>query len=114
MQHKRGSDYYREIGRRGGRATVKKHGRAHMSDIGRRGFAAVTVRRFGGNDRAHRDHMAARMSHLYWRQTGLPMKHDCHGQPVWPDRMPVMPPAAAVSEDELADKVDKLVMFGAF
>ena len=51
-----------EMGQRGGNATVKKHGRAHMRAIGRRGFAE-TVRRHWRGDRA------AYTAHL--REAGL-------------------------------------------
>lgn len=33
----RGPDYFREIGRLGGKATAKRHGRKFLSSIGKRG-----------------------------------------------------------------------------
>jgi general stress protein YciG len=41
------------MGRRGGLATVKAHGREHMRAIGRRGFQATTDRHYGGDRRRH-------------------------------------------------------------
>ncbi len=39
-------------GQAGGRATVKKHGRQWMAEIGRRGFATFTERYFDGDKAA--------------------------------------------------------------
>lgn len=41
----------RALGRKGGQATVARHGRAHMQRIGRRGFHAMVRRRYGGDYR---------------------------------------------------------------
>jgi hypothetical protein len=40
-----------DFGRRGGQATVKRHGHAHMSKIGKAGFAAM-VNKYWNGDRA--------------------------------------------------------------
>jgi general stress protein YciG len=45
------SETAREMGRRGGRRTVEKHGPTYMSHIGKRGFQ-VTVDRYYAGDRA--------------------------------------------------------------
>jgi hypothetical protein len=39
----------REAGRLGGRATVEKYGRRHMSEIGARGFAMYALRHHNNN-----------------------------------------------------------------
>ncbi len=41
-----------ELGRRGGRATVERHGREHMAAIGRKGFAVMVDRHWGGDRKA--------------------------------------------------------------
>ena len=41
-----------DFGRRGGQATVKRHGRAHMSKIGKAGFAAMVEKYWKGNREA--------------------------------------------------------------
>ena len=40
-----------DFGRRGGQATVKRHGRQHMSEIGKAGFEAM-VQKYWNGDRA--------------------------------------------------------------
>ena len=42
----------RELGRRGGLATVARHGRAHMATIGRLGFQATMDRHWNGDRKA--------------------------------------------------------------
>jgi general stress protein YciG len=37
------------MGRQGGRATVARHGREHMAEIGRRGFKATCQKHYGGD-----------------------------------------------------------------
>ena len=39
-------------GSEGGRATVAKHGREHMAEIGRRGFESFTAKYFAGDREA--------------------------------------------------------------
>lgn len=41
----------REAGRKGGMATVRKHGRAHMATIGAKGFLATCARHWQGDRR---------------------------------------------------------------
>lgn len=41
-----------ERGRRGGLATLARHGTTHMAQIGKRGFAAYAERCHGGNRKA--------------------------------------------------------------
>ncbi len=41
----------REAGRKGGLTTVKRHGRAHMAVIGRKGFHALVRKHYGGDYR---------------------------------------------------------------
>ena len=41
-----------EAGRKGGKATVAKHGRDHMRAIGRKGFEVTCNRHYGGDRRA--------------------------------------------------------------
>lgn len=47
-------------GRRGGQATVARHGREHMRAIGQRGFASTVARHFGGDRRAAINHLIQR------------------------------------------------------
>lgn len=88
---KRDREFYRRIGSKGGRATVARHGRAHMSEIGRRGYMVTTCRYFLGNDQLHNRYLARMGAHVYWRDSGLPMKHDANGKPIWPQDMPQHP-----------------------
>jgi general stress protein YciG len=37
------------MGRKGGQATMARHGRAHMARIGARGFAATVRKHYGGD-----------------------------------------------------------------
>lgn len=88
---KRDREFYREIGRKGGMATVERHGREHMSQIGRKGYQVTTCRHFLGNDRWHNEYLSEVGAHVYWRQSGLAMKYDANGNPIWPEEMPVHP-----------------------
>jgi len=47
-------------GRKGGLATVRKHGREHMRLIGRRGFQVTTDRHFDGDRRKHLNYLISR------------------------------------------------------
>jgi hypothetical protein len=38
-----------QLGAKGGRATVRKHGIAHMAAIGRKGWYGLVTKRFGGD-----------------------------------------------------------------
>lgn len=86
----------REMGARGGRATVEKHGRGHMREIGKRGFQAVTEKYFSGSDLLHKSFIAEVGLHVYWKSSGLPMKYDKGGRPIWPDKMPLHPARGGV------------------
>lgn len=48
-QAKQSKLWYQYIGSMGGKKTVKKHGRSHMSYIGVKGFHALVNSKFGGN-----------------------------------------------------------------
>jgi len=48
------------FGRKGGLATVQRHGIDHMRAIGRRGFAVTTDRHFGGDRRKHLNELIRR------------------------------------------------------
>ena len=85
----------RKIASAGGRQTVARHGRAHMSQIGRRGWNVVTARYFLGSDLLHRRWLATAAAFNYWQMTGLTMKTGPDGAPIWPDRLPVHPAKAA-------------------
>lgn len=39
------------MGRKGGQVTAQRHGRAHMQQIGRKGFHAMVRRHYGGDYR---------------------------------------------------------------
>ncbi|MCA9936815.1 MAG: hypothetical protein KC415_22925 [Anaerolineales bacterium] len=92
MNHttKRDSEFYRRIGSKGGRTTVAKHGREHMQRIGRKGFESTTQRYFR-SEAEHKHWLTVAGAHQYWRSTGLPMKCDRDGRPVWPAEMPPHP-----------------------
>lgn len=47
------SENARAMGSKGGRATVERHGRAHMSRLGVRGFWTTVVRHWDGDARAY-------------------------------------------------------------
>ncbi len=80
----------RRIAGSGGRATVQRHGRQHMSEIGRRGFQSTTERYFR-NEFDHKQWLASAGAHMYWRSTSLPMRYDRNGHPCWPEEMPAHP-----------------------
>ena len=48
-----------QMGQRGGRRTAEKHGRAHMSRIGARGFWETVKRHWDGNPRAYVNYLIA-------------------------------------------------------
>ena len=83
--------YYQEIGRRGGKATVERHGAEHMAELGKKGFAATTTRHFGGSREAHLAWLEQAGLHAYWAGSGITMKRDRDGFGVWPEEMPVHP-----------------------
>lgn len=80
----------RRIASQGGSTTVARHGRGHMQEIGRKGFAATTQRYFR-NTRDHVQWLVAAGAHAYWKSTGLSMKYDRNGNPIWPEQMPPHP-----------------------
>ena len=90
-------EYYQEIGRRGGRATAAKYGRVHMSTIGRRGWLVTTARYFLGSERLHATWLATAGAYVYWRESGLTMKRDADGRPVWPEALPTHPAETAAT-----------------
>lgn len=47
------------MGAKGGRATVARHGRAHMAAIGVRGFWRTVLRHWGGDPRAYVNYLIA-------------------------------------------------------
>ncbi|MCB8946160.1 MAG: hypothetical protein H6658_20640 [Ardenticatenaceae bacterium] len=84
------SDNAREYGRKGGKTTAQRHGREHLSRIGRKGFKARAEKWFG-SEAAYKEHLAKRCAYNYWKQSGRPMKYDVDGNPIWPDRYPLHP-----------------------
>lgn len=84
-------EHCRRIASKGGRATVNKYGRAHMSEIGKRGYMVTVCRYFLGNDHLHNHWLAQAGLHAYWQASGLPMKRDADGNPIWPETPPVHP-----------------------
>lgn len=72
-----------KCGKKGGRTTVRKHGRQHMSKIGRKGFEQTTNLYFGGDENAHKEYMAEMGRWQYFTQTGLRLKHDRDGNPIF-------------------------------
>ena len=78
-------EFYQRIGRKGGRATVAKYGQEHMSKIGRRGYEATTARHFGGDASLHNYWLVQVGLHHYWVSSGLTMKWDRNGCPIWPE-----------------------------
>ena len=64
------------MGRKGGLATVRKHGHEHMQAIGRKGFKATTDRHFGGDKRKHLNYLISR---------GLSCMDPCPWNGVWAD-----------------------------
>jgi hypothetical protein len=49
-----------EAGRLGGKATVARHGRRHMSQIGKRGFETTVARHWQGDRATYREWLLAR------------------------------------------------------
>lgn len=84
-------EYFRKLGSRGGKATVKKHGRSHMREIGKKGFAATTKKHFQGDVGSHKEWLIKIGNFNYWSSTNIPMKRDFNGTPVWPDEKPTHP-----------------------
>jgi general stress protein YciG len=84
-------EHCKRIASLGGKATVNKHGRQHMAEIGKRGFMVTTCRYFLGNDWLHKRWLSAAGTFNYWQSTGLTMKRDMDGQPIWPESMPLHP-----------------------
>ncbi|MEM8859522.1 MAG: hypothetical protein AAGD96_14430 [Chloroflexota bacterium] len=75
-----------QAGALGGKATVEKHGRAHMQMIGRIGFQVTTDRYFGGDREAHAEYLREHGAFNYAQATGLPIKSD-----IWPTEAPAHP-----------------------
>lgn len=86
----------KEMGSKGGKATVERHGRSHMQEIARRGFQAVTEKYFSGSEGLHKSYLVEMGLYQYWLQSGLPMKFDKSGRPVWPDKKPIHPARGGV------------------
>ena len=80
----------RRIATLGGRATVARYGHEHMRKIGRLGFEATTRRHFR-NEIHHKLWLVEMGYHVYWRNTGLPMKYTASGYSIWPEQKPVHP-----------------------
>lgn len=98
MSRKREFDraaHCRRIASKGGRTTAARYGREHMSAIGRKGWLVTTARYFVGSERLHAAWLAAMGSHVYWRESGMVMKRDGDGRPVWPEEAPEHPAARA-------------------
>jgi general stress protein YciG len=85
----------KQIAAQGGKTTVQRHGREHMSAIGRKGWLVSTARYFLGSERLHKQYLARLGAHVYWTQSGLSMKYDISGNPVWPEQPPTHPAATA-------------------
>lgn len=83
------SDNAREYGRKGGMATAQRHGRSHLSKIGRKGFEATTERHFQGDEEKHKSFLREQCGWNYYVQTGVALKHDVTGKPIW--RKPTHP-----------------------
>jgi hypothetical protein len=49
-----------ELGRKGGRTTLARHGVEHFRAIGRKGFEATTNRHYAGDRRRHLNDLIAR------------------------------------------------------
>lgn len=60
----------RELGTKGGRANVAKHGRSHMSNIGRKGFESTTKRYFQGSEHLHKQWLADEGRYQYFTVIG--------------------------------------------
>lgn len=70
-------------GSKGGRTTVKRHGRDHMSRIGRKGYEAVIDKHFDGDESAYYQYLYQLCGWNYWLQSGRPMKYDVNGRAIW-------------------------------
>lgn len=70
---------------------MKKHGRTHMQEIGKKGFAATTNKHFQGDAGSHKEWLIQTGLFNYWSSTSIPMKRDFNGHPVWPDEKPIHP-----------------------
>lgn len=81
----------RKIASQGGRALVAKHGRSHMSAIGKRGYMVTTCRYFLGKEKLHKKWLITAGLAAYWAATGLPMKRTRSGAAVWPEEIPTHP-----------------------
>lgn len=85
----------RQIASKGGKATVARYGRTHMSTIGKRGYMVTTCRYFLGSDKLHNRWLVAAGAAVYWQSSGLPMKRTQSGEPIWPENVPTHPAATA-------------------
>ena len=81
----------RYIGVKGGQTTLKRHGRDHMSHIAFRGYEVTVARYFAGDEAAYRRWFVACGAYAYWSATGLPMKRNVDGRPLWPEKRPLHP-----------------------
>lgn len=97
------AEHCRRIASKGGRATVKKYGAEHMRKIGRKGFESTTERYFNGSAEAHKGWLAWMGLYVYWRDTGIPMKRDAAGYPIWPEKQPDHPAHTHVNMQTLID-----------
>lgn len=86
-------EYFRQLGSKGGRATVQKYGREFMAIIGAVGYESTTKKHFQGDEASHNEWLIKSGAHAYWKSTGIPMKRDFDGNPVWPEEMPEHPAA---------------------
>lgn len=50
----------REAASRGGKTTVERHGKPHMAEIGKAGFATTVARHWGGDKAAYLEHQRQR------------------------------------------------------
>lgn len=94
---KRDKEYYRQLGSKGGRATVEKHGRGHMSKIGKQGFQATTDKYFQGQRAYHLSWLRRAGAYAYFKMTGLSPKSSIDGLPIWGTK----PPHPAHEETDL-------------
>lgn len=78
-------EHCRRIASAGGRATVERHGRAHMGRIGRKGWEATTARYFAGQGRLHVAWLVAAGARAYFSHSGLSEKLAVDGRSVWPE-----------------------------
>ena len=81
----------REMGSKGGRATVRKHGKQHMSQIGKAGKNRVVELYFDGDEAAFINWFTELGLYNYWSSTNIQMKRDFAGNPIWPESKPVHP-----------------------